>query len=146
MNWGYKIATVIALFVIIMLSMVYFAFKQSNEMMDKNYYQKELKYQSYIDASHALDSISTDTLLRCNDANVLLQIPPILALDFNNGNLEFIRNDDQSKDVLLAFTPDASGLFIIDKSRFSMGIYNVRVEWMSKNKSYYREQNLSIAK
>ncbi|MCX6190591.1 MAG: FixH family protein [Bacteroidetes bacterium] len=144
MNWGYKIATVIALFVIIMSSMVYFAFKQSNEMMDKNYYQKELKYQSYINASHALDSISTDTLIRFNEASVFIQIPKILTLNFNKGNVEFIRNDDQSKDVLLAITPDTSGLFIIDKSRFSMGTYNVRVEWMSNNKTYYREQNLSI--
>jgi hypothetical protein len=50
MNWGHKIAIVIAAFVIGMLSMVYFASQQTNEMIDDNYYQKELAYQDIINA------------------------------------------------------------------------------------------------
>ena len=48
MNWGHKITIVILTFIIGMLGMVYVASKQTNEMFDSNYYEKELKYQNYI--------------------------------------------------------------------------------------------------
>ena len=44
MNWGYKILFVIILFVVGMVGMVIVAFKQSNEMLDTNYYERELQY------------------------------------------------------------------------------------------------------
>ena len=48
MNWGKGITLVIILFIITMLGMVYVASKQTNEMVEANYYDKELKYQNLI--------------------------------------------------------------------------------------------------
>ena len=51
MNWGYKLIVVIAVFLIAMLAMVGVAYKQSNEMVESNYYDKEINYQSLINAA-----------------------------------------------------------------------------------------------
>ncbi len=144
MNWGYKIATAIAVFIIIMLSMVYVAFKQTNEMIDTNYYQKELKYQSYIDASKNLDRISTDTILRVNESSIGVQLPKVLVEHFMKGTLEFLKNDDQRNDVLIAFSPDSNGMYLLDKTKFALGTYMARIQWNSDNKTYYREQTIII--
>ncbi len=146
MNWGYKITFVIVAFILIMLSMVFVAFKQSNEMIDTNYYEKELKYQSLINASDNLYSISKGDLIKQNAQDVIIQIPQNLHTNFTNGKIDFIRNDDQRKDIVIDFTPDQNGLFIINKARFSSGFYIGRIQWNNDQKPYYREEKISIVK
>lgn len=63
MNWGHKITAVIAIFIIAMMSMVYLAFQQTNDMVDTNYYDKELKYQLKIDAAQNLNSATSEVLV-----------------------------------------------------------------------------------
>ncbi len=45
MNWGHKITIVIVVFLVAMVSMVIVAYRQTNDMIDENYYTKELEYQ-----------------------------------------------------------------------------------------------------
>lgn len=146
MNWGHKITLVIVVFIISMLAMVFVAFKQTNEMMDTNYYEKELKYQSLIDAAHNLNAVSNEALLTQTGEGLRLSIPPALAGNFENGSIEFLRNNDEKKDITLSFKPDAQGLFLIPPSRVSPGSYKVRIKWDSDKKAYYREQNIVIEK
>lgn len=145
MNWGHKITLVILIFIISMLVMVFIAFKQNNEMMDDNYYEKEIKYQSLIDAAHNLNAVSDEVILIKTPNGLQLKIPVVLKSDFKNGKIEFLSNNDHGKDKLLNFLPDSSGLFFINKSAISPGSYKVRIAWDNNNKSYYREQNLILA-
>lgn len=146
MNWGHKLTIVIAAFIIIMLGMVYIAFRQTNEMMDEGYYAKELKYQSYIDASKNLNSVSTEAILSQQAEGIVVRIPESLIAGFANGKIEFLRNDNEKKDLLVNVTPDATGIFIIDQSKFSLGKYIARIQWESKGKPYYREETLILDK
>lgn len=144
MNWGHKITLVIIIFIITMLAMVFVAFKQTNEMVDSNYYEKELKYQSLIDAAHNLNAVSNEVILSKNPDGLLVTIPMALTNNFENGTIEFLRNDDEKKDITLSFKPDSQGLFLIHSSKVSPGSYKVRIKWDSDKKSYYREQNLML--
>lgn len=144
MNWGHKITLVIAAFIVAMLTMVYVASRQTNEMIDKNYYERELKYQSLIDAANNLNAVSQDTLVHQNAAGISLQIPGVLLAGFSDGRVEFIRNEDESKDMSFDFLPDTNGLFLIDKSKFSPGLYKARIQWKSQEKRYYEEQEINI--
>lgn len=144
MNWGYKIILVIAVFIIAMLSMVFVAFKQSNEMIDDNYYEKELKYQSLIDGSNNLNAVYKDSLLTQDENNLIFTIPATLCTSFKKGKIEFIKNDDMSKDKTIALSPDASGKYTVDKKQFSKGSYRARIQWINDKTSYYKEQTISI--
>ena len=144
MNWGYKITLVIAIFIIAMLSMVFVAFKQSNEMIDDNYYEKELKYQSLIDGSNNLNAVYKDSLLTQDENNLIFTIPATLCTSFKKGKIEFIKNDDMSKDKTIALSPDATGKYILDKKQLSKGSYKARIQWINNETSYYKEQTISI--
>ncbi len=145
MNWGHKITFVIITFILAMLTMVYVAMQQTNEMVDKNYYAQELKYQTLIDAAHNLNAVSTEPLVLQNpDGRVAVQIPAALLPGFKNGKIEFLRNDDQDKDISLEFSPDTTGVFLIDQAKFSPGLYKARIGWDSQEKQYYEEQEINI--
>ena len=144
MNWGHKLTVVIGIFILAMLSMVYLAFQQTNDMVDTNYYDKELKYQLKIDAAQNLNAASTEVLVTQHEKNVKILLPKNLTKNFVNGKLEFLKSDDKKRDLNLSFQPDTAGQFIIDGKRFVRGLYKVRLQWESEDKSYYREQDLML--
>ena len=144
MNWGHKLTVVIGIFILAMLSMVYLAFQQTNDMVDTNYYDKELKYQLKIDAAQNLNAASTEVLVTQFEKNVKILLPKNLTKNFANGKLEFLKSDDKKRDLNLSFQPDTAGQFIIDGKRFVRGLYKVRLQWESEDKSYYREQDLML--
>lgn len=144
MNWGHKITLVILAFITAMLSMVYVAMRQTNEMMDKNYYEQELKYQALIDAAQNLNAISHEPVVQQNAEGLVLQIPEVLLSGFKDGKVELLKSDDQAKDISLNFSPDSNGLFLIKKSELHTGSYRARIRWSSQGKAYYREQELNV--
>lgn len=142
MNWGYKIAIVIGLFVAIMITMVIVAFRQTNEMIDKNYYAKELKYQTYIDAGQRLAAITSDRLIIIDSAGLYILIPQSLVSNFANGTIEMLKVDNQSKDQSMTFEVDEGGRYFFDRAQLSSGRYLVRIHWESSGKTYYKEETL----
>lgn len=144
MNWGHKILLVIIAFVFLMFGMVYIAFQQNNELIDNNYYEKETKYQSVIDASHRLNDVYSKNVFIQNGTLISVKLPDSLIQFFNNGKIEFLKNDDQSKDVRISFIPDSLGIFNIEKSKFGKGTFTARVEWYNDKTMYYRTEKLIL--
>lgn len=145
MNWGHKILIVIILFMVSMLTMVYIASQQTNDMMDKNYYEQELKYQSLIDAAGNLNAISKERLIQPNAEGIpTLHIPSPLIKGLEQGQLEFLSNANKNKDLVLPFVTDSLGIFVLPTSRLSGGgSYKVRIRWQTGGKNYYREEELT---
>ena len=146
MNWGYKIMLVIICFILAMSGMVCVAFKQTNEMIDSDYYGKELRYQELINAAHNLNSVSNSQILIQKENKIFLEIPMGTFNEFKEGKIEFLRNSDQSKDKLISFIPDQNGAFSLSVDKFSNGMYKSRIKWTNGSKDYYREQNIMISK
>ena len=146
MNWGYKIMIFIICFILAMSGMVCVAFKQTNEMIDSDYYGKELKYQELINAAQNLNSINSSQILIQKDNKLILAIPKGTYSEFKEGQIEFIRNSDQSKDKTISFKPDTSGIFALRTDDFSSGQYKSRIKWTNGDQEYYREQNISLIK
>jgi len=144
MNWGYKIMFVIIAFIAIMSGMVFLAFQQHNEMIDSNYYEAEVNYQYLINAANNLNEISSDSLLIKKDNSLSLVIPSALVVGFQEGEIEFLKSSDESKDKKIKFIQDVNGIYFIDKAVLSSGTYKARVQWTSKSKKYYREQNILL--
>jgi hypothetical protein len=144
MNWGYKIMFVIITFIIIMSGMIVLAYQQQNEMVDTNYYESEVNYQYIINASLRLNELTMDSLIVNNGTTLALTIPTKLIAGFQEGEIEFLKINDQNKDKKIKFKPDTTGLFIIDKATLSEGSYKSRIKWTSKSQTYYREQNIIV--
>ncbi len=144
MNWGHKITIVIILFIVTMLGMVFISFKQTNDMLDSNYYEKELKYQTIIDASKRLNTIQSTTLMNQNETFLTIQIPSSLTNGFQSGTAEFLKLDNEKQDKKVELKPDTSGMIQVSKTPFSKGNYKVRIDFESGGTQYYREESVII--
>ena len=144
MNWGHKLTIVISLFIIGMLTLVFIASKQTNEMMDEKYYEKELAYQSVIDAKKNLAIYTINTLVTQNDSVVNITFP-IKTIESNvDGTIDFIRVESKKNDITFKLNVNNQGIQSIQKNIFIKGWYKMRIRWKSNNKEYFNEENIKI--
>src|SRR6187551_3519393 len=144
MNWGHKLTIVIVLFLVVMLGMVIFATMQTNEMIDDNYYQKELEHQSIIDAKQNLVNVSSNNLVSQTLSEVVITLPPGTFESLEKGNIELLRNDSKGKDIQLAIVPNGSNRWAIPKSSLLKGMYKSRIKWTNGGKEFYKEENVFV--
>ncbi len=146
MNWGNKILFTIIVFIVAMLSMVFIAFKQSNEMIDKDYYEKELKYENIIAASKNLHQLNEAIELTQDSMFLNIQLPRQAANNITKGFIEMLKADSQIKDFNKTLVANNSSLIQVEKQRLVRGLYTIRVSWVNNNTPYYHEQKINIIK
>lgn len=141
MNWGRGLTLFIVGFILAMLGMVYIAFKQSNEMIEDNYYDREVKYQEIIDAKSNLNPLIGEFVLADSNDYILLRLPASASTAIQNGELRMIKMDAAASDNTLKVTQTETQ---IDKAKFQKGLYHVKLGWDSEGKSYFYENDLMI--
>jgi hypothetical protein len=146
MNWGNKILIGFSAFVVGIGTMVYIAMKQTNEMVDSNYYEKELLYQAKIDASKNLVALNEKLKVMDSAGFIMVKFP---AASINNnpvGHIECLRSSEQKRDVNVSLVVDTSGIQLLQKSMFINGVYQLRIDWINNGIKYFHEQTLTIKK
>lgn len=144
MHWGYKILVVIILFLMGMGYMVFTAVQQKNEMYDEDYYAKELKYQSTMEAANNLNTIFSGEILNDSAGKMILKLPVTTFEKFKEGNIQMLRADDKSKDLSLSINIDSSGYQFFSNDKIFKGYYNTRISWINDTTSFYKEQRIFI--
>ena len=97
-----------------------------------------------IDASRRLNDASNQKIFTQNESIISIKLPINLVQKFNNGKIEFLKNDDQSKDIRVSFVPDSLGVYNIEKNKFGKGSFTARVEWYNEKTMYYRTEKLIL--
>lgn len=144
MSWGYRVALIIGVFVVGMLSMVYIAMRQNIEMMDDQYYDKELKYQQVIDAKRNLQAFNDSVLVTQSDGAIHIKIPELAASNIQQGSIEFLRPSDKTKDKTISLAAGSKGVETLPASELAKGLYRLRAQWLSDGKEYYDERDVLI--
>ena len=143
MSWGKGISIFIILFIITMMGMVWLASKQSIEMIDNNYYQKEVAFQGVIDGRHRLkEALAGKAFILNLPEKVQLQFPVATVSKVDSGYIELLKLDNQKFDMKVALNPNAEAVQDIPKKEFREGKYRIRVFWSNEGQTYYHEDDL----
>jgi hypothetical protein len=140
-SWGYKITFVYLAFV---AGIVFLVFKASNEKFDlvtKDYYEEELKYQQVIDQAANAAKLSGPVKVEKTDGSLVVIFP------------EEMKDKMKTIDFYLYYPADAKRDFrktieLTDES-FSQalpegisGMYELKLSWSAENTKYYHEQKI----
>lgn len=140
MNWGNRILLVIIVFVISMTGMVYIAMQQTNEMVEGEYYSKELVYQEIVEAKKNLEESELQLTVVQNELGLHITLPTDKAP--MQGNIELMRTAKQAMDINLPIAQDIS--YTIPAAKLQKGAYLMRTRWKSEAKEYYDERDIII--
>ena len=77
MNWGNKLLLTFLVFGGLMAYLVYRSLNTNFELVEKDYYKNELKYQQVIDGSKRISDLNPSSLLKQTEKNVVLEVVPI---------------------------------------------------------------------
>jgi hypothetical protein len=141
MNWGKGLTILIVGFILAMLGMVYVAFKQTNEMIEDNYYDREVRYQEIIDAKANLAPLLNEFSLVDSNDFILLKLPSSTSASIQNGELRMIKMDASASDNTIKVSNIETR---IDKTKFQKGIYHIKLGWKSDGKNYFYENDFIV--
>ncbi len=140
MNWGTRITLLYLGFVALILTLVFTCFGQKVELESKDYYARELKFQSQIDATSNANELVKPITHTVAGRSIEINFPQeLLSPDFN-GTVHFLRPSDSSKDKTIALNPDASGKQVLKDASLIRGVYKMQVSFVSKGKNYFKEE------
>lgn len=141
LSWGYKIAFVYIIFVAGIGFLVFKASSQKFDLVTKDYYDQELKYQEVIDQAANTARLSTSLIIEKSASELSITFPPEM------------RNKEKIIDFYLYYPADAKRDFRksinIDENEFTQalpeamkGKYELKLSWEVEGVKYYFEKQL----
>lgn len=143
MNWGNKLILVFVAFAGLMFVLVYKAMNTRYELVSKDYYQDELRYQDKIDGKANAAAIS-QIGVQTDQEHLILQMPKELYGQPLKGDIWLYCKTDAVKDLRLPLSVDAEGRQFISKKQLKADKYLLKLSWRAADKHYYTEQDIEL--
>lgn len=142
MNWGLKLAIVYCAFVIMIGFMVFKSALKSQELVESNYYEQELKYQDKIDGMRNAENYKKAVSISHNNQAICLNFSTELGRP--SGSIKLFKPDNETKDLYLKIKINSTGQQIIRKSLLSKGVYLIKIQWVVNNLKFYKQYQIKI--
>ena len=135
--WPYAIILYFIVFIGGVAAWITFAVRNDHELVRKDYYEQELKFQNELDG--VARAATTGVNVSYNSAKQMLTV----SLPVNNsaGSLKFYRpsNERLDQEIPLALK---DGVQSIDVRSFERGLWKIRLTWTSNGAEYQHDQTL----
>jgi len=144
MNWGYKITFLYLGFVALILVLVFTSMRNKEDLVAKDYYLQELKYQERMNEMKNANEMEEAIAYTVSGKQVILEYPvSFLGGDFN-GEISFYRPSNASMDFKVEMMPGENRVQQVGPGKFSRGMYRMRFLWQMEGKKYFKEEIIFI--
>ncbi len=143
LNWGHSIFFIYSAFVVAILFMVYQSTQQTYDLVEKDYYAAELKYQDVIDASARAKALGGDFIVKYESDSIKLILPsPFKGVNVV-GKVQLYFAADKQQDKTYEFeTLNAYAAFKTEKQ--NKGLYTIKLDILKSGVAYYYEQKIYL--
>ena len=137
---------VIAIVVPIILLIVFIIYSSQNsfKLVERDYYQKEINYQSQIDRETRTNQLSQKVNIYNDGEEVVLQFPSIFSPEDINGAIIFFRPSDSNLDFSVKIELNQDGLQSISSTNLRKGVWVVKIFWNNQQNEYYSEKRIFV--
>jgi hypothetical protein len=143
-NWGWRIAMLYIGFLALMLFLVYKTTLIKDDLVSKDYYTKELKFQEQLDKQRRTKQLFTPLTWHVEGRNIGLQFPDEVRDKKVNATILFYKANDARQDFSVYCSPDSNGLCTLPTQNLSKGAYQMQIDWKAGDISYYNEGTVNI--
>ena len=143
MSWGNKLLLTFIGFAILMSTLVYNCTRHNFDLVSKDYYADEIRYQDKIDGMNNASKIGPLELSQ-NTANILIKLPSEMIGRHITGEAWFYCATNAKLDKKIMLSTNSEGRQFIDKSNLAKTNYLVKINWKAGDKLYYSEHKMTI--
>ena len=144
MNWGNKLLVTFIVFGAGITYLVYRAVNTNYELVEKDYYKSELRYQQRIDGTNRVNALASPVKLQLTENGILLQLPEEMKNKPISGRVWFYCAYDESKDKKFELRLMDDGTQLFSKETLRPGNYTAKIDWSLDGKEYYSENSLTV--
>ena len=144
MNWGNKLLITFVVFGGGMFYLVYRSVTTNFELVDKDYYKNELRYQDVIDGVKRANALNDVVKLTPTVKGLELQLPAEMKDQKVAGTVHFYCAYDALKDRKFELNTDATGMQVLNAKLIASGNYTVKINWNAGGEEYYTEKSISL--
>jgi hypothetical protein len=142
MSWGNKLVIVFIAFVGLIATLVYRSVTTKFDLVTKDYYKDELRYQDKIDG--AANAVAAGNIqLKQDAATLVIQLPASLQDKIAEGDAWFYCKTNAAKDIRVPVKIEG-GFYSIDRSVFAKDSYELKLQLTAEGKKYYYLQPIII--
>jgi hypothetical protein len=142
MNWGYKLTLVFIAFAAMIGTLVYKATHTRFELVSKDYYNEELRYQEKIDGMNNAGKAGELGLVQY-EHSIELQLPASLLNKADSVQAWFYckSNANADRKMLIAFT---NGNATVAMDGFAKTDYELKLQFNADHKPYYYTKTIDL--
>lgn len=144
MSWGWKIGLLYTGFAAMIITLVVMSTRQHFDLVTKDYYKAEIKYQEVIDAAKNQSTLSRPFGIHANSANVVVDFPAEFSGKAISGKIQFYSpaNADWDHTVDIAATDNK---VMIARADLKPTNYTIKIRCTVDGREYYQESSLQLA-
>lgn len=144
-NWGTGIAIFYSCFVIVMVTMVVTSTQNRAQMVQDNYYEKDIHYESFRQKRQNGASYASELVFSYDATQRKLQVQFPGTLSDVHGNLTLFRPSNQYLDKVFPINLDEKGAMVVDiDPSLPAGHWRLMLDWQYRGKSYYNEDAIVL--
>ena len=140
----YGIVIAIVIPIVLLIAFVVFSSNNSFKLVEKDYYQKEIHYQSQIDREIRTNQLEKDIGIYSEGEVVTLQFPSKFLPENIGGNILFFRPSNFNDDFNVQIDLNEHGRQIINNTKMQRGAWIVKVFWNNQLEEYYTEKRIFV--
>lgn len=143
-NWGTGILLSIIIFMAILVGLVYIFMNQDVDLVTRDYYGKELRYQNQIDKINNTSEMGKEVGISFLNNSVQLTFPDSVYDKKAAGTVYFYRPSGSKKDFSLPLAVTDKNEQVINTVKLDKGLWKIKVEWGMEGKDFYSEKSIII--
>jgi hypothetical protein len=143
-NWGFRIVLLYVGFVALIVTMVSLTMIEKVDLVAKDYYDQEIKYQKRIDRINQSNSLKSNLTWEVRQGKLALQFPLELKGQKIKAKAFFYRPSDAALDKTIEISADTTCSFDLSTQNLKPGLYKLQMEWEANEVAYYNEGVVQI--
>lgn len=144
MNWGYRIVLAFGLGVTFILFLVWKTMQVDIEMVESNYYEKEMAFNGKLEATANAKALTTKITVENQGQQILLTIDSTIAAAITKAEVHFYNPASEKSDKKLSIQSSTNGFYYFPAASFNKGKYIAKISFTSAGKNYYAEEVIFI--
>jgi len=144
--WPYAIIAYFIVFASAIAAWITFAVRQNMDLVRKDYYEEEIRYQQQIDRQNRTQAIRSEVNVSYDGTQqaITLTLPSTHARQQASGTIQLYRPSDASLDRTVQLVVNAEGTQRLDAKALRPGLWKVRIQWTTAGQDYSFDQSVVI--
>lgn len=143
-NWGTKLLIAMLLFMALMIGFMVSSFMQDVNLVEKDYYNKELKYQEQIDKESNTKRLEEKISIENINDHLIIAFPEEFIIDSIKGEILLYRPSSSKLDIKIPIELNNKNTISIPTQNLVKGKYEVKIDYEYLGKPYFQKKTVFI--